>query len=210
LGIRTNHATFNGVAALYYTRFKNRLEENVGIIPGTTELDQYFQNVGAVRAYGLELSGIWKPELLADRVYFNGNATFNKSYYEDDYTVLGGGVVASGGKDDVDSPKVILQSGITYEPVKWAVINVSGKYVDRRFSSTTNAESIGGYTVFNAYVDIGDGVSFGKLGKAKIRFNIDNLFDKNYLGTILPVAPDFAVYRPGSHRTAQVSFTLGF
>jgi iron complex outermembrane receptor protein len=209
LGIRTSRPTFNGVAAIYYTRFKNRLEPVVALIPGTTQIDYFYENVGAVKARGLELSATWKPQFLAGRVYFNNNVTFNKATYENDYDTATG-LVASGGKRLADSPEWIIQSGVTYEPVSWAVVNVSAKHVGQRFSTSTDSESIGGFTTFSAYLDIGDGFSWGPLTNAKIRINADNIFDKNYLGTILPVTPDFAVYRPGSHRTVQVSLTAAF
>lgn len=74
-----------------------------------------------------------------------------------------------------------------------------------------NTESIGGYTIYNAYVDItGDSLFFGPLKQLKLRFNVDNLSDKDYLGTLIPVATGAATFRPGPDRTYQVTLSAGF
>lgn len=63
----------------------------------------------------------------------------------------------------------------------------------------------------NAYVDLGgDELSIGPVKHAKVRFNVDNLGDKDYLGTLTPVPTGASVFRPGSHRTYQLTLTAGF
>ncbi len=49
----------------------------------------------------------------------------------------------------------------------------------------------------NAYVDIGDGFSAGPFKALKARFNVDNLLDRDYLGTITTTTNTPATFRPG-------------
>ncbi len=89
------------------------------------------------------------------------------------------------------------------------MLNLSARYVGERYSNYTNTESVGGYTVWNAYIDLG-GAAFGEglLRYVRLRFNVDNLFDRDYLGTINPVVSGPATYRPGPDRTWQVTLSV--
>ena len=68
IGYRANHRTFNASIVAYQTEFKNRLQSFAALVPGGGGITEtFFQNVGAVRAKGVEFSGQWKPELLAGK-----------------------------------------------------------------------------------------------------------------------------------------------
>ena len=64
-----------------------------------------------------------------------------------------------------------------------------------------------GFTVFSAYVDIGDGWTFGPIKSVKARFNIDNLFDKDTLSYISSSVTGDGFFRPLSPRTFQFTLT---
>jgi Outer membrane receptor proteins, mostly Fe transport len=68
VGYRINRPTFNAAWALYRTDFDNRLQAFASAVPGSSQVETYYQNVGKVQAYGSELSGQWKPPVLADKV----------------------------------------------------------------------------------------------------------------------------------------------
>jgi iron complex outermembrane receptor protein len=202
LGIRTNQPTFNASLSAYKTRFTNRLQSFATIVPGSSQTETFFQNVGAVGAHGAELSGQWKPQLLGGKLYFNANVSYNISEFKNNYP---GFLIA--GNSVPDFPKWLVQAGITAEPTSWSVFNLSARYISSRFSNFTNTEQVGGYTVLSAYVDIGDGWTVGPLKQAKLRFNVDNLTDKTYLGTISTTTNTPATFRPGPKRTFQLSLT---
>jgi iron complex outermembrane receptor protein len=209
LGYRANHRTFNASVAFYGTEFNNRLQSYSTLVPGSVNtFETYYHNVGKVQAYGVELSGQWKPELFGGMVFFNSNFTYNHSTFRNDVLNPDGTVLyAIKGKTTPDSPRVIYQGGMTVQPRSWALFNVSVKYVGSRKTNYVNTESLPGYAVVNAYVDLGDGWSLGPFKQIKARLNVDNLLDKSYLGTIDVVSvtgPSF--FRPGPARTVQ--FTL--
>ncbi|MCU1717256.1 TonB-dependent receptor [Pseudomonas sp. 5P_3.1_Bac2] len=204
VGYRINRPSFNASWALYRTDFDNRLQSFASPVPGSSQVETYYQNVGKVQAYGTELSGQWKLPILAEKVVLNGNLTYNKSTFRND----AGGLSISG-NDVPDSPRWLAQAGLTYEVTPWAVVNFSGRYIGERYSNFTNSESVPGYTLYNAYLDLsGERLPYTALRKFKLRFNVDNLFDKDYLGYILTSTSGPAVFRPGSPRTFQTTLSM--
>lgn len=208
IGIRTNQGQLYASLAGFYTKFKNRIQSITTILPGSggAATETFFQNVGRVRSYGVEFSGTYKPSFLNGLAYSNLNVTYNNAKFRDDIAAAAPILIA--GKYIPDSAKWIVSGGVTVEPASWLVANISGKYTSRRWSTFTNAagSSVPGFTVFNAYVDIGDGLSFGPIKGIKARFNIDNLFDKDTLSYISSSVTGDGFFRPLSPRTFQ--FTI--
>jgi iron complex outermembrane receptor protein len=205
LGYRANRPTFNASFVVYSTQFDNRLQSFSALVPGSTTTETFYQNVGGVKASGAEFSGQWKPELLGGKVYFNGNLSYNKAEFEDNFSTF---LIA--GKSVPDFPEYLFQGGVTFEPTDGAVVNISARHITDRFTNFVNNEETKGYTIWNAYLDLGDGFGAGPFKQIKARVNIDNLFDVKYLGTIGTTTNTPATFRPGSHRTIQVSFSADF
>lgn len=205
LGYRTNRSTLNASAALYYTRFDNRLQSYAAPVPGSTTTETFFQNVGAVDAYGVELSSQWKPEALGGRIYFNGNLSWNVSTFQDDFSTF-----AIKDNDVPDAPRWVFQGGVTWEAASWALFHLQARTISERYSNLTNTESVGGYTVYSAYADFGEAWDWGLLKDIKLRLNVDNLFDRDYLGTISSTTNTAATFRPGPARTLQVTLSTRF
>ena len=206
LGYRANRQTFNASFVVYKTTFQNRLQSYSALVPGSTTTETFFQNVGGVKAHGAEFSGQWKPELLGGKVYFNGNLSYNISKFQDDFAG-----VKIAGKRLPDFPEWLFQGGVTVEPTDGLVFNLSARHIDDRFTNFTNSESTKGYTLWNAYLDIGDGFAAGPFKQVKTRVNVDNIFDKDYLGTIsAPMTNTPAFFRPGPARTIQFTVSADF
>ena len=202
LGWRTNHPTFNGAIATYLTKFDNRLQAFASPVPGSTTTETFFQNVGGVESYGVEISGVWKPSKL---YYFNANVTYNIAEFKDNYSSL-----LIKGNRLPDNAEWLVQAGVTVEPVSWIVANLSARYLSDRFTNFTNSQETKGYTLLNAYVDIGDSFAVGPLKDVKLRINVDNITDEDYLGTIGTTVNTLATFRPGSPRTWQVTLTANY
>ncbi len=213
LGVRANRQTFNASLVAYKTVFDNRLQSFASIVPGSTTTETFFQNVGTVEAYGVEFSGQWKPELFGGKIYFNSNLSYNHSEFKDNYSIVTAGVatvVPIAGKSVPDFPEWIFQGGVTFEPTDWAVVNISARHISERFTNFINSEKSDGYTVWNAYVDLGDGLGEGPLKYLKLRVNVDNLLDEDYLGTISTTTTTLASFRPAPPRTVQVTLSAEF
>ena len=213
LGLRTNRPTFNAALALYRTTFDNRLQSFAVTVPGSATTEAFFQNVGEVEAHGAEFSGVWKPEWAGGKAYFNANASYNVVEFKDDipgFTPVTGAPLVIAGNTVPDSPEWIIQGGVTIEPTSWIVANVSARHIGERFSNFTNTEATRAYTIVNAYIDFGDDWSVGQARDLKLRVNVDNLLDEDYLGTITTTVNTPATFRPGPPRTVQVSLTGSF
>nr|WP_297802733.1 TonB-dependent receptor [uncultured Brevundimonas sp.] len=214
VGFRTSRPRFNAAIALYRTLFNNRLQSYAVTVPGSTTTESFFQNVGQVEARGVEFSGLWKPEGLNDKVYFNLNASFNQVEFRDDvpnFTPVTGAPLVISGNTVPDSPEWVIQGGVTFEPVPWVVANVSVRHIGERFTNFTNTERLDANTLVNAYIDFGgEDWAVGALRDLRLRVNVDNLFDEAYLGTISSTVNTNATFRPGPARTLQVSLTAAF
>ncbi|MBU4434518.1 MAG: TonB-dependent receptor [Alphaproteobacteria bacterium] len=216
LGYRANRPTFNASFVVYKTQFKNRLQQFNTVVPGSTTVESFYQNVGAVEASGAEFSGQWKPEALDGKIYFNTNLSYNKAQFQDDILNYRASASASPtllaikGKKLPDFPEWIFQGGMTVEPTDGLVFNLSGRLIGNRFTNFTNTEKAGGYMIWNAYIDMGDGFGFGPFEQVKARVNLDNIFDTDYLGTIGTTVNTPASFRPGSHRTIQFTLSADF
>jgi iron complex outermembrane receptor protein len=214
LGYRANRQTFNASFVVYHTTFANRLQAFASKVPGSETTETFYQNVGRVKASGAEFSGQWKPELLDGKVYFNANLSYNSSKFRDNvlnfYPTAAVKDLLIAGKRVPDFPEWLFQGGVTVEPTKGFVFNVSARHIDDRFTNFINTEKTSGYTIVNAYLDLGDGFAAGPFKQVKTRVNIDNIFDKDYLGTINTTVDSVASFRPGSHRTIQFTLSADF
>lgn len=217
IGYRANHKTFNASVVAYQTEFKNRLQAFAALVPGGGGITEtFYQNVGAVKAKGVEFSGQWKPEILAGKAYFNANVSYNSAKFQDDVlnyrasTTAAPATLAIAGKKVPDFPDWVFQGGVTVEPFDGLLMNVSARHLESRFTNFVNNEKVGGYTIVNAYIDIGDGFAAGPFSQIKARVNVDNLFDKDYLGTISTTVNTPASFRPAPPRTVQFTISADF
>ncbi len=161
--------------AVYHVNFDDRLLQYNPCNsrePNGPDCGNRFYNVGGVTSNGVELGVNWAPS-----TYFNwyNSASFNKSTYNDDYT-QGGTVYATGGKQQVDTPKRMFSSVLSFRYAGWYA-SLQGKFTGERFYTYTNDQGFGGFTTF----DFGTGYDFGKLGfvsDAKLSLNLTNLTDK--------------------------------
>lgn len=201
-----NRGTVNLAAALYFTSFTNRLQSFASVVPGSTQIETFFQNVGSVDSSGVEISGGYRPAFFGEKLSLNGSATYNQVEFKDSY-----GTVAIAGKTVPDSPEYILQGSATYEPVAWAAVSFSARALTSRYSNFLNTEKVGGYSIYSLYVDLGGGkLTLGPVKNVKVRLNVENLFDKDYLGTISVATTATAVFRPGPDRTFQLTVSASF
>lgn len=217
IGYRANHRTFNASIVAYQTEFKNRLQAFASLVPGGGGVTEtFYQNVGAVKAKGVEFSGQWKPELFAGKAYFNANVSYNSAKFQDDVvnyrasTTATPATLAIAGKKVPDFPDWVFTTGVTVEPFDGLLVNVSARHLESRFTNFVNSEKVGGYTIVNAYIDIGDGFAAGPFSQIKARVNVDNLFDKDYLGTISTTVNTAASFRPAPPRTIQFTISADF
>ena len=200
-GYRTNSENYNGAVAVFYTRFDNRLIASSVLNPATGQPETFYVNAGASKAYGIEFSGVFQPEMFDRELYFNANVSYKKATLVDSF----GSNPA--GSQLPDSPEWLATGGVTYEPTAWLVANFSAKYTDTRYTDFNETYELKSYLVAQAYVDIGGPNSFGMPENMRLRFNVDNVFDKQVMSFGF-TGSSFG--RPLSPRTFQATLTVDF
>lgn len=210
LGFRTNRPTFNGAVSVFYTSFENRLVAGNVQNPETFENETFYINAGGTTAYGVELSGVWQPEIFDNKLYGDVNLTYNHAELDDGFAGNPAGSLLA------DSPEWLFTGGVTWEPTEWLVANVSTKYTGERYADFREAASSAGnkmesYFIWSGYVDLGGPNNFGLPENVSLRFNIDNIFDEDTLAfTFTTTGSGAATFRPLNPRTAQVTLTARF
>ena len=175
VGIRANRATYSGSAALFYTAFDNRLFEGNVFNPATEQPEAAFVNGGASTAYGIEISAVVQPEVFDNRFYINADLSWKIARLDDGF--------ASNppGSQLADSPELLGNIGLTWEPSSWFVANIGVQYTDRRYTDFAQQIELEAYTLATAYVDIGGPNDLGIPENLRFRVNIDNLLDEKTL-----------------------------
>ncbi len=185
LGLRYNSGRFAGVLAGYYVNFRNRLltiPTSVGIVGSVNAL----QNVGEVRAAGIEASGTFK---LDGGWSLFASYSYNDNTYRNDVVIrtldtAGNPVVTTiptAGKKVVDSPEHILHGEVAYD-VDRLFGRIGASYMSKRFFNYLNDRSVEGRTLVDAA--IGYRFDIGMRKPIELQLNVTNLFDERYVSTI--------------------------
>ncbi|HET6972059.1 MAG TPA: TonB-dependent receptor, partial [Phenylobacterium sp.] len=178
-GWRFRHGPLQGVAAVYYVKFDDRLigaSAGAGIVGNPTIL----ANAGGVTSKGFETAATWS---ISEDWSLFGSYAYNDSQYDDDVRDATGAVSQRiSGKTVVDTPKHLLNAQISFHHEGWFA-DVSAHFTSKRFFTYTNDQSVPSYTT----VDAAAGYRFADTGWTKgleVQVNATNLLDKSYVATI--------------------------
>lgn len=176
-GWRHRQKNLETLLTVYHVDFKDRLlgvQQGSGIVGNPTVL----ANVGKVHTNGVEAA---LSLALVRNVNWLNSVSYNSSKYQDN--VISNGVTyAVSGKTVVDAPKVMIKSEITYDDGS-LFGNLAANYIDKRYYTYLNDNSVAAYTVWNA----GVGYRIKEVPHVKdlvLRLNVNNLFNKQYISTI--------------------------
>ena len=178
-GIGYGGGGFHLVLAAYHVDFRNRLltiPTSVGIVGAAIAL----QNVGSVRAQGLEATAEYKtgPWTLFGSCSYNDNTYRNKVVLTASGTTT---IIRTAGKTVVDSPEHLAHLELAHDD-DTRFLRVSTNYMSHRYFTYANDKSVDG----RAVVDLAMGYRFdlGMRKPLEVQFNVTNLFDLNYVSTI--------------------------
>lgn len=196
MGLRYSSKDLSANLTYYVTKFDDRINfvsnETVTGIDFLESAAGGYINDGGIESKGFEASLSYQ---LSDNFRLYGSYTNNDSEYTD-AAYLGNGVIGAAEQMGVVS-------------IDWTRGNhsagLSTKYVGERWLNQDNSAAVEAYTISDFYF----GTSIGDLGNSvesiDINFTINNLFDKNYLGTIATNAAWI-----GAPRTAAISVKAVF
>ncbi|MBY9066556.1 TonB-dependent receptor [Hyphomonas sp. WL0036] len=187
LGYRYRGDRVTASATVWYNQFSNRIERAADPNDPSVFLSR---NVGDVDLQGFEAT--FGVELMEGLSFFS-SAAFTDSE------------VKSTGKELVKTPDMTLAARLDYEIGAYE-FGLQGRYVGDRWSDDNNTSAAPSYTVFNfdAAYDLGNIWESAKT--AKVRLNVQNLFDENYLNVI----SGSNSYYYGAPRTVTMSLETKF
>ena len=182
LGWRLQGATLQTSLTAYHVDFEDR-QLGIAQCVGILGCPSVIANVGSVTTDGLEAALSWR---FADDFTWFTSAAWNRSEYEDNYSVAGSNgnpvLIEVAGKQVVDSPEILAQTEFTYDNGR-VFARIDANYVDERYYTYLNQGSVDAYTLLNA----GIGVRFPDLGVIReivLQADVTNLTDKKYISTI--------------------------
>jgi iron complex outermembrane receptor protein len=187
LGYRYRGDRIEASATVWYNQFSNRIERDVDPNDPSVFLSR---NVGDVDLKGFEAT--FGMQILEGLSFFS-SAAFTDSE------------VKNTGLELVKTPDMTLAARVDYEIGAYQ-FGLQGRRVGERWSDDANLFDAPAYTVFNfdASYDLGNIMSAAK--SAKLRLNVQNLFDKDYLNAINGTNS----YYYGAPRTISVSLETKF
>jgi iron complex outermembrane receptor protein len=181
-GARFRSGPFQGSLAGYYVDFKDRIlsvqvgSPILGLLPA-------LQNVGSVRSYGFEASGL---VTLMQGLTATASYAYNNSTYRDDVinqTLNGPVAVPLKGKTVVDSPKHILSGEIAYDGEMFFG-RIGANYMSKRYYTYLNDASVKSRVLVDASIGVKVPEGMGFLTGFAIEASATNLFDKKYISTV--------------------------
>ena len=178
-GVRYRNGGFQGVAAVYYVTFEDRLlgiSQGAGIIGNPSIIS----NVGGVTSKGIELAGSYE---FTDEISAFMSYSYNDSTYDDDVVnALGAVVQATGGKTVVNTPENLFKADLNYDNGS-LFGQLSVAYTGERFFSYLNNAKVDGYTT----ADLSVGYRFDGnpvLEGLELQLNVTNLTDEEFVSTL--------------------------
>lgn len=191
LGYRYFGEDLTASIAFWNTQIHNRIVSSYD-----QDAKQYFDHtIGGANTDGVDFEASYH---VSDQVTLYGNASYDHSritvdipisgqypgYYQPGVTPLTllPGFAPTHGKELSDTPPWMFSGRVQFEPAQPVQVGLEAKYVARRFATEDNAFRVPDYFTVNADMTI----KFDKLGLSgtRLRFNIDNIFNKHYFSSI--------------------------
>jgi iron complex outermembrane recepter protein len=226
LGIRYSSGMLQASLGGFYNRFTNRIQQTTDNDPNSpTYLQSIDRNVGTVEIKGVEASLNVRP---FPWFSFRGFGSYIDARYKSDLVLSPTLTLPLAGKRLVETPEwqYGYRAQFTAGP---AQLGLEFKQRTSRTATDLNDVTLAGYNTFNVDVRL----SLAKFGLEKtfVQLNVDNLFDRQYLGSISStqslttnaagLVPGLATtaaltgganptFAPGSPRAVIVSLQVGF
>ncbi|HEY0504878.1 MAG TPA: TonB-dependent receptor [Lysobacter sp.] len=227
LGWRAGTDAYQVSAAIYGVRFDDR---QLVIVPcaGIISCNNQFANVGSVTTRGAELALILTPG--SNFRWFNSFA-WNESQYDEDYLNRSyndpstdcsdpaapacSHIVRAGGKQVVDTPKLLFASEVEYQFGDFSA-KLGTKYTGNRYYTYNNDAGVDEFWLWNAGL-AWEKEDLGWARRLRVGLDVTNLFDEQYIATLgsngfrdSDPAGTFATLLAGAPRQLFLSVDLQF
>jgi len=208
LGLRYRGDRFELLPTLFYGQYRNLLTSvsDPRVLVNGKPLN-YQQNIGEATGYGLELTG---NVYVSDALDVFLNATYTRMTYDDNLTYQGA-VMATHGKQVVDTPEWMAHAGVRYRwgDVEW---RPRVRYLGKRYGDAQHREAIDDAVIADLTVSYRN-TRWWPGTPLTATLELTNLFDADYVATI-NAADDSqsgnASYYPGAPFAALLTVAIAF
>ena len=174
LGYRYLGEDIQASVVLWNSQVKNRIVSTYDYVTST-----YFEhNIPGINFSGVDFESNYK---ITDDLTLYANASYDRARITTAIAVANS-TADTLNKQLSETPKWTLSGRATYNLTKWWSIGASTKYVGRRNMTEDNNVFVPDYYTVN----LDSRVRLDDIGLegSSLRFNVDNLFDKHYFGSI--------------------------
>ncbi len=197
IGYRYSNDNILFSAGAFFNQFDNFIVRSFDANTGET----YSRNVGAVDRWGGELQLGWQ---INESWSLLNSAAYNGSEVQNNLpgTTLGSFILTAG-KEVVETPDWTFTSRVEYEagPVR---LGVQGRYVGDRWRTDINSLAAPDYTV----VDFD--VRWDFFENTSVQFNVVNVFDELYIGSMSTANSGTPNFNIGAPRTMWLTLRTQF
>jgi iron complex outermembrane receptor protein len=204
LGWRLNVGNTIASLAAYYINYDNRIVSSFDPELGFS-VDR---NVGTVKIHGVDAQ---IGQRIGEMFELTGSVAYNNSELQDDTPgQTPGSVVATAGKQLVETPEWTYSARADVNFSENAHVGLQGKYVGQRFGTDLNDEFVSDYIVVD--LDVRYTFHFKGVESAEVQFNVTNLLDEEYFGNISSGVggTNVGFYSIGAPRTVMGSVKFEF
>jgi iron complex outermembrane receptor protein len=162
--------------SLFGERIRNALvSQTAPLVPGSTTLYSYVQNIPLTRTHGLELA-FERTGVLLPQLDVAGSFTLT-----DPTIVSDPAFAAAEGKDIPQVPRRRGALVLTWRQGEGATFTLAGRYASRSFGTIDNSDTVTGtYQGFGGYVVADARARFRLTRNLEAAVGIENLFDDRY------------------------------
>jgi iron complex outermembrane receptor protein len=151
------------------------ISQTAPLLPGSTSLFSFVQNIGRVRTYGAELVVDWR-NLLIPGLGLSGSLTLANPKVVDDPAFP-----AAEGKDLPQVPRRRASLVLTYQPGERAAFTLAGRYASRSFATIDNSDPVTHtYQGFDGYLVLDARATFQLSRHLEAALGVDNLTNRSY------------------------------
>jgi iron complex outermembrane receptor protein len=204
LGWRLNHPSLIASFAVYRIDYTNRIVASYDQELGFS-VDR---NVGDVDIQGFDAQ---VGKRFGEKFDLTVSASFNDSELQDNIpTANPNAPILTAGKKLVETPEWTFSARADYDITDELKFGLQAKRTDDRFGTDLNDQVIEGYTVVD--LDLSYDFSFKGIKSGQVQFNLTNLFDEEYFGSISSGTggTSTAFLSIGAPRTAVASVKFNF
>jgi iron complex outermembrane receptor protein len=174
-GYRFTRRNVQATLAIYDSKFHNRIATSFDPDLGIS----IARNVGDVDVKGVDAGVAWG---ILDNLTYIGNVSYVDAEVQSD-VVQANGFLPTKGKKLVETPDWQWFQRLEWSPIQPLTLGVQGKWVGKRYSTDVNDEQTPDYQVWDLDARWMLPEINGKQ-RTYIQFNVTNLFDEKYLGSI--------------------------